>query len=230
MTAAEPDSSAPRDRRKVLLAVAGVLVAVALVALVVAMFTGGDEEADEPAAPVIQPLVLTAPPDTTGFIGVDGNPATPNPGEVEKVLAAITGYLKEATVTPLSTPRAATSTTAPPGTADVATYFTEAAAGQIETVDGLTLSDRHLPFASDGVSTSTLTVALGGVMQDGAPQFVNATINVVMVAKGDQDVTISRTGELVLRPVDGQWKIAGYKLVVERALGDLTSTTEAAFG
>jgi len=44
-------------------------------------------------------------------------------------------------------------------------------------------------------------------------------------------VIVRRTGDLVLQPVDGKWRIGGYKLVAKRSFGTaVTTTSEAAFG
>lgn len=217
------------DRRKLLLAVTGGVVAVALVAVVLVLVLGGGD--GEEAAPVAHPLGLTTPPDTSGVIGVDGQPAPLAQADLDGILVTVEGYLKEATITPLSQKKdGGPTTTAAPGAPTLAGFFTDGTAGRLQGDDRLTLSDEHLPFARGGVSTAKATVALAGIVQDGSAQFVNASIDVVMLVKADPEITVRRSGDLVLRPVDGGWKISGYELVVERAFGDRTTTSEAAFG
>lgn len=219
------------DRRRLLVAVTGGVVAVAIVAVALTMVLGGGGS-DEDGAGKILPLELTALPDQSGVIGVDGQPAQLTQAELDAVVATLLAYLREATVTPLylEKPDEDETTTTLAGAPSLESFFTDTAVGRLQTEDRLTLSDEHLPFAKDGVSTSKATVALTGIVQDGAAQFVNATIDVVMLVKGDDEITVMRSGDLVLRSVDGTWKIAAYKLSVTRAFGDRTTTSEAAFG
>lgn len=224
-----------RDRRKLLLALTGAVVGIAVIAVLLTsvLGDGGDGGKGTTAAEDLQPLRLTAPPDTSGIIGVDGQPAQLSDEEMDAVLDVVLGYLRAATVTAVTTerPDEDETTTTEPGTRSVASYFTRVAATRLESDDVIVLTDEHLPFAGDGVSTTKLTVALAGIVQDGTAQFVNASIDVVMVVKGDEDITVQRRGDLVLRSNEGTWGIAGYQLSVQRDFGDRTTTTsEAAFG
>ncbi|HLF99074.1 MAG TPA: hypothetical protein VI916_01280 [Acidimicrobiia bacterium] len=218
------------DHRRRLLIGTGAIVAVALVGVLLATVFGGSDDDKRPEAPVVRPLALTSPVDTSGIIGVDGQPTQPPQADLDAILAAVTGYLKDATVTPLSTlPDDGVTTTAPAGN-PLAAHFGPVAAGSLQGTEIQALSDAHLGFAEGGVATEKLTVALAGIVQDGATQYVDATIDVLMVVRGDQDVTIARTGNLVLRPLDGSWKITAYRIDVTRTIGSETTTSEAAFG
>lgn len=219
------------DRRRMLLIGTGALVAIALVGVLLATVLGGSDDEKREAAPVVQPLALTAPADTTGILGVDGQPTQLPQADLDAILATITGYLKDATVTPLSTPpEGDETTTSAPEANPLRAHFGPDAAGNVQGVALQALSDAHLGFAADGVSTSKLNVALAGLVQDGATQYVDATIDVVMVVNGEQAVTVARTGSLVLQPIDGSWKITAYRIDVARTVGGQTTTSEAAFG
>ena len=228
----------PRDRRRLLLWITGGVVAVALIAAVLAIALGGDggddEEAEEPT-PILT-VKLTAPVSASGVIDVNGAAAQLTPDQLTAVTTAIQVYLTEATVKPLSTKppeedEETTTTTTAAAVDPLAASFTESAATRLKTDDRFALSDAHLPFAEDGVSFTTATADLAGIVSDGTVQFINATIKTVaMVHTDEQMITVTRTGNLVLRNVDDHWKIAGYDLKVERAIGGQMTTTEAAFG
>ncbi|MBI2169214.1 MAG: hypothetical protein HYU28_06895 [Actinobacteria bacterium] len=226
-----PISDLRTDRRKLLLTVAGAAVAIALIVVVLATVLGGGDGEGDGGPPPGGTLALTAPPDTSGIVGLDGQPAQLTPADLDAIVATIEGYLRDATITPLSQTPDETSTTQA-GPAPLAAHFVEALTPRLGGDDALTLTDAHLGVAEDGVSTAKATATLAGLVQDGAAQFVNATIDVVVLAKGvpaeDDEVTIKRSGDLVLRPVEGGWKIAAYKLSVEREFGDRTEESQAA--
>lgn len=217
------------DRRRFALAITGAVLAVAAVVAVVLVALGdGDDGDDGPVAPDVLPAALTAPADTSGVIDVDGRPAALSQEELDAVVAVVEGYLGEATVDPLSRPPSDETTTTAADDPGLEALFADAVKGRLQGGDILALSDAHLGFAEGGVLTDRATLSLSGVVQDGSAQFLNAAIDVVMVVRGDQPVTVKRTGDLVLRLVDGQWKIAAYKIKAEREFGDLTTTSEAA--
>lgn len=233
-------TSGPAANRTRLLMITGGLVGLALLGTVLVLVLGGDDDEKEgrPAPPAIRPLELTAAADTSGVIGIDGAPTSLPPADQDAILATITGYLKDATITPLSTPPPdedadeadGTTTSSAPATAAMTAHFTDSAAASLDAERLLAVADAHLPFASDGVSTTKATVALAGIVRDGATEFVNATIDVGMVVRTDDPITVNRAGDLLLRRVDGTWRIAAYNIAVERSSGDGTTTSEAAFG
>jgi len=220
------------DRRKLFLAITGGVVGLALLTAVLVSVTGGDSDDDTPAAPS-GPIELTAPA-TQEVFTLAGDPGTLRPEDLDAAMATVETYLNAAALeAPLVDPES-TSTTSPEGAVgrgDARAQFTDAAAGRFATDDALALSDAHLaPAKSASPQTASVDAVTGLVGDDGAGQLVVLTISVTTRVDLDGDITITRTGDLVLEPVDGAWRISGYQLRVERSRDGETTTSEAAFG
>lgn len=218
------------DRRKLLLFVTGGVVAAALLIVVLVATLGGDGGDDTPAAPS-GPIELVASA-TQEVFTVSGEAGQLPPEDLAAVLDTVEAYLNAAALeAPLVDPR--TTTTAPQGAraaGDARPFFTTAAAGRLDTDDILTLTDAHLAPA-DGASPQGATVdAVAGLVgEDGRGVLVVVTLTVRTLVDLDDDVLVTRTGDIVVELVEGAWRISGYDLSVERSHSSETTTSEAAF-
>jgi len=173
------------------------------------------------AARAPKAVVKIAPGDTT--VHATGGGPDALPGEVTTgVMAAIDGYLADAAARPLQKGR-------PGDEARLATVLSPAVMARLAGPDRTVLVDEGLPKATGAVKVTAKPVVLTG-LADGSGKVVVVTAGLATTtrtrtAKGP--VTITRTGDLVLRPDDGTWKIVGYALTVDRVgkgLGTADST------
>lgn len=221
---------AEADRRHLLTAVAGVFVAAAATLTVLAFVLGGGGDEEPPPK---KPLTIAAPTTLDDVFDLRGEPAELPAEDIAAIEALVKGYLEAATIEPLEHDPGDEASAAP---TPLATYFTAAATPRLETDDRLALADHHLPRAEHGVSTERADLDLAALLgDDGSAQLVAATIDVSMVVRtGDDDVIVDRAGDLVLERVEGEWRIGGYEVNVERIFASETTTTrqqeEASFG
>ena len=125
-------------------------------------------------------------------------------GVLAGVLSTLNRYLDGAVIAPMKSGRAAT---------DLPALFTATAAQRLGGPDRATLVDDGGPAGQavgiDDAST-TLTGLAGG---DGSISMVAAKVDVVVRAGPPADATrVARSGELVLVPDGGAWRIDGYDL------------------
>lgn len=222
------------DRRLQSMLVAG---AVVLVAVVVFVFTGTGGGGSDEGVVNATPLHLTmADPSTAKVYGSDGQPTQLAAADRDAVQRAIEGYLQAATVTPLD--QKAHPKKDETGAANLAPWFTTTAGPRLSGTDHEALADDGLPAAKHGVSTDFANATgLAALVQNGKAQLVTLTIDVQMTVRTGKlagqeadAVVVHRQGDLLLQPVNGQWKIGGYHLKVTRDFGNATTTTKAAFG
>jgi hypothetical protein len=192
----QPPTRASRARRAALLACA----AVAAVGISV----------PAAAAKTPKPVVKIAPGAVTVY-KVGEAPDTLPDDVRNAVIATLTGYVNAATVTPLQ--KGAVDD------AGLATALAPAVTARLAGPDRAVLVDEGLPKATSRVKVAATPVALTG-LADGAGSVVVVTANVdatttTKTAKGR--LVIKRTGDLVLEPDNGTWKITGYTLNVVRA-------------
>lgn len=138
----------------------------------------------------------------------DGPPALP--GDVrDAVMTTLRRYLRAASAKPLRT-----------GTVDDAAIQTTlglAAIARLGGADRQILVDERLPRADRVVLTTSPVQLTGLADEQGRVVVVTARLDATTKAKTKQGaVTIRRTGELVLTPDAGAWKITGYDLAVDR--------------
>lgn len=187
---------------------------VAALTLVTACTSGSPKSA--PGLPPV-PLAFTVS-------GVEvqsvSQPAPPLPDEVRaKVMATLDAYLDRATAVPLRTGS---------GAGDLAGLFTSAASARLNGPDRPALVDEGLPRAA-GVQAVASTARLGALAgSDNAVSVVAATIDLRLQSTGDDQLTIARSGDLVLVPDGGTWKIDGYDLSTARDSGGGGPTTTTA--
>ena len=89
--------------------------------------------------------------------------------------------------------------------------------------------DENLPPATDigkEAAVATLTALAGA---DGTISVVTANLDLRLTGRVDgAPLTLERTGELVLMPEGGTWRIDAWDLKVTRRLADTTTTTTTA--
>ena len=137
------------------------------------------------------------------------------------VIATLTGYVNAATVMPLQQGAV--------DDAGLATALAPAVAARLAGPDRAVLVDEGLPRAkpTSKVKVTATPVALTG-LADGAGSVVvvTATVDTTTTAKTTKGkLVIKRTGDLVLEPDNGTWKITGYTLNVDRAGKAVRPTT-----
>ena len=175
------------------------------------------------AAPA--PLPVPAPPPIT-FTGAVYDLHTA--GRVEPaafdaawagVLDTLNRYLEAAVLTPLRSG-------GPAG--DLTPLFTPPAAQRVMTVgpDRFAFIDENLPPVSDVRAESAVAglTALAG--PEGIMSVVTAGLDLRLIGHIDGAlVRVTRTGELVLMPEGGTWRIDAYDIQVTRTLANDTTTT-----
>jgi hypothetical protein len=128
------------------------------------------------------------------------------------VMAAVTRYVKAATVTPLR--RGVINQE------DLGRVVDPAVITRLGGPDRATLLDEGLPKAVGMFTTRARPVALTALADaDGRIVVVTAQLTVDTIGKNERGrFHVVRTGELVLSPQpDGSWRIAGYDLTVDRS-------------
>jgi hypothetical protein len=152
-----------------------------------------------------------------------GGPVTLADADRDAVLAAVSGYVQDATVAPIE------GKAAP----DLAGRFTAATAPALQGAQRDALVDTGVPRATGKVTATLAPVALRGLADpNGAIDLVGATLDAtVTTTAAGGPVTVHRTGELMFTRDGGAWKILGFTLAVTRdgaGLGAATSTTSKA--
>lgn len=205
----QPPTRASRARRAALLACAATAVA----AVGISIPPAG-------AAKTPKPVVTMTSGDVTVYKVGDAPDTIPDDVR-NAVMATLTGYVNAATVIPLQK-----------GVVDdagLATALAPAVAARLAGPDRAVLVDEGLPKAKSKskVKVSATPVALTG-LADGAGSVVvvTATVDTTTTAKTTKGkLVIKRTGDLVLEPDNGTWKITGYTLNVDRAGKAMRPTT-----
>jgi hypothetical protein len=206
------------------------VVAVLMVALgaslALAGCSGGD---DEKAAPT----TTTAPPKTTfdiplGEVSADsaGAPVTISGDQSQRVLDALTTYVKGATIQPLRSGK--------PATADFGVIFDASTLASATTTDRGILLDEGLPQVTGDLTVTSQPVNLLG-LGDQSGNLTLVTTSLVVDAsgatkvKGAAPVHVVRLADFTLQPGGfGSWKITAYNVTVVREGIDLATTTGAA--
>ena len=136
------------------------------------------------------------------------------------VLATLNRYLDAAVLTPLRSG-------GPAG--DLAPSFTPLAVDRATAApDRAAFVDEGLPAATDIralAAVATLTALAGA---DGTVSVVSATLDLRLAAQaGGAPATVARTGDLVLLPDGGTWKIDAYDIRASRTFAGAATTTTA---
>jgi hypothetical protein len=204
---------------------------VATAALVLALgaalvLTGCSGGGDEKAAP----SSTTAAPKTTfditlGEVTADsaGAPVTIASDQSQKVLDALTTYVKGATVQPLRSGK--------PATADFGAIFDTNTLMSAMTTDRGILLDEALPRVTGDLTVTTQPVNLVGLGDQAGNLTLIATSLVVDATgatkvRGAAPVHVVRTADFTLQPDgSGAWKITAYNVTVARDGIDASPTT-----
>jgi hypothetical protein len=136
------------------------------------------------------------------------------------VLSTLNQYLEAGVLTPLFSG-------GPAG--DLAPFFTSPAVDRVtKGPDRAAFIDEGLPPTADvraDASVATLT-ALAGT--DGTVSVVSASVDLRLTGQANgAPVTVRRTGDLVLLPDGGTWKIDSYDIQATRTVADAATTTTA---
>lgn len=172
------------------------------------------------------PTVAVPPPAPITFTGAGFDLHTAGrvtPAAFEAAWAGVLGtldrYLAAAVLTPLRSG-------GPAG--DLTPFFTRPAAVRVMTVgpDRFAFIDENLPPVSEVRKESAVAglTALAGA--DGIMSVVTAGLDLRLVGHiNGALVTVTRTGELVLVPEGGTWRIDAYDISVTRTIADSITTT-----
>lgn len=203
----QPNTRASRARRAALLA------CIAAAAIATAAPAGA---AKKPKA-----VVKVAPGQVTVYKTGDAPDALPADVQTA-VMNTLTGYLAAATVTPLKTGRA-------DDTALGATLALPVVA-RLSGTDRAILVDEGLPKSKSTIKVNGAPVNLTALADaDGSVAVVTAQIDTTTTTKTVKGpLSIKRSGELVLEPDNGTWKITGYTLTVDRVGKGIKTTTTTA--
>jgi hypothetical protein len=186
----------------------------ALVVALAACGGGGDDGAKPVQAPTGASLELTA-----GDVRVEaaGNPGTLADADKQAIVDTLRKYVVAATINPLRGK--------PVG--DLAPIFTSEASASLRGPDGAAATDEGLPKATAKVTAKAPPVGLTALSdQSGAIDLVGATLYLNVDTKAARGpIHVLRSGELVLRRDAGTWKIASYKLAVNRTGAGVTTPT-----
>jgi hypothetical protein len=203
-------SSAPRRRRA--LALIGASAALVTVAAAGAI-AYASRSAPTKRAAADASTAATLPPVTTFRLAgeeVPASGATSLPSTVSTgVLATLNRYLDSAVITPMRSGRAA---------GDLSTIFTASAAQRLSGADRATLVEDVEPGAGRNGRVDEASARLTGLLDSGGSILtVAAKVDVVLrTGPSGAETRVARSGELVLVPDGGAWRIDGYDLRVTR--------------
>ncbi len=212
-----------RARRRPVVATTVVVLAFVLVAGIVAASCsggGGSEQAKS---------TTTTKPETKidiplGNVSADsaGAPVTVSADQAQRVLDAVTTYVKGATVQPLQSGK--------PATADFSAVFDPATLASATTTDRAVVLDEGLPKVTGNLTVTAQPVTVMG-LGDQSGKLTLATAALVVEVTGETKVKgeplkVVRRANLVLQPSPfGTWQITAYDMIVSRGGAGLTPTT-----
>jgi hypothetical protein len=186
----------------------------ALVVVLAACGGGGDDTAKPAKTSTGASVRLTA-----GNVKVEaaGNPGTLADADKTAIVDTLKKYVIAVSVNPLEG--------RPVG--DLGPIFTAAASASLKGPDGAAATDEGLPKATAKVVAKAPPVALTALSDpSGAIDLVGATVYLYVDTKAaGGPIHVLRTGEVVLRRDAGAWKIASYKLSVNRTGAGVTAAT-----
>lgn len=177
---------------------------------------GGADSAKKTTVPAGSTLELTA-----GQVQVEaaGTPGTLSDTDRDAIIDTLRKYVVAATIDPLHGK--------PVG--NLAPIFTAEATASLTGPDGAAATDQGVPKATAQVKAKAPPVLLTALSDpSGAIDLVGATLYLDVNTKAaGGPVHLLRTGELVLRRDAGTWKIASYKLSVNRTGAGIPVPTTA---
>jgi hypothetical protein len=192
------------------------LLGLALALLLAACGGGGGDARAATPAPAGSRLNLAAGPVQ---VAAAGTPGTLSDADRAAIIATLRSYVTAATIDPLHGK--------PVG--NLAKVLTPQALASLTGTNRDAVVDESLPKATTTVTVKNPPVALtalgepnGSINLVGAPLFL-----VVQTKASGGPVKVVRTGEVVLSHDAGTWKIASYKLSVERTGAGLPAPSKA---
>jgi hypothetical protein len=209
-------------RRRVAVTTALVLTLVLVAGIVAASCSGGGGSDAAKSTTTTKPETKIDIP--LGDVSADsaGAPVTVSADQAQRVLDAVTTYVKGATVQPLKSGK--------PATADFGAVFDPTTLASATTTDRGVVLDEGLPKVTGNLTVTAQPVTVLGLGdQSGALTLATATLLVdvtgVTKVKGDP-LHVVRQANFVLQPdPSGTWKITSYDMVVSRGGAGLTPTT-----
>jgi hypothetical protein len=185
-----------------------------LVVLLAACGGGGDGDAKPAKTSTGASVTLTA-----GEVKVQaaGNPGTLAEADKAAIVDTLKQYVTATSVDPLEGK--------PVG--DLGPIFTPEASASLKGPDGAAATDAGLPKATAKVVAKAPPIGLTALSDpSGAIDLVGATVYLYVDTKAaGGPIHVLRTGEIVLRRDTGAWKIASYKLSVNRTGAGVTAAT-----
>jgi len=190
-------------------------------------FTNQTSRTQSPAVTTAAPSLPLPRPEPIHFTGAafDLNAATEVPPSRSYdaawagVLDTLNRYLDAAVLKPLRTG-------GPAG--DLTPLFTAPAAARVMAVgpDRFAVIDENLPPLSDVRQDKALAGLTGLAGTDGVMSVVTAGLDLRLIGHiNGAPVTVVRTGEFVLVPERGIWRIDAYEITVTRTVAQDTTTT-----
>jgi hypothetical protein len=228
MDAGPPSRSSARrrrTRRRALAAVAAALVIVLGAGVALASCSGGGS--DDAAKTTTTGAPKTSVDIRLGDVSADsaGAPVTIASDQSQRVLDALTTYVKGASVQPLRTGK--------PATADFGAIFDPTTLASATTTDRGVLLDEGLPAVTGDLTVTSQPVALVG-LGDQSGNLTLITAALVFDATGATKVKgaplhVVRKADFTLQPdAAGAWKISAYDVVVTRDGANLSTPTTSA--
>jgi hypothetical protein len=202
---------------------AAAAVAFALVAaLGVASCSGGGDSSTAASTSTTAPTTRIELP--LGNVSADspGAPVTVSADQSQRILDAVTTYVKGATVQPL---RSGT-----PTTADLSGLFDTGTLATATTTDRGVVLDEGLPKVTGDLTITAQPIGMVG-LGDQSGHLALITTGLLLDVRGqtavkDSPLHVVRRADLVLQPdPSGTWKITAYSMVVARDGAGLTPTT-----
>jgi ketosteroid isomerase-like protein len=151
-----------------------------------------------------------------------GPPATMSADQSQRVLDAVTTYVKGATVQPLQSGQ--------PATADFGAVFDPPTLASATSTDRAVVLDEGLPKVTGNLTVKAEPVTITG-LGDQSGNVTLATARLLLDVTGvtkvkGEPLHVARQATFVLQPdVSGTWKVTAYDMIVSRSGAGLTPTT-----
>jgi hypothetical protein len=188
--------------------------------------SGGGDDSASPTTTVAPGTRLELP---LGTVTADsaGAPVSVTPEQSQRILDALTTYVKAATVQPLRSGK--------PATADFAGVFDPATLGTATTSDRGVVLDEGLPRVTGDLDVEAQPVTVTA-LGDQSGNLALAAVKLVEDVKGGTEAKggplhIARQADLVLQPTaDGTWRVTAYSMTVTREGAGVSPTTTSTTG
>ena len=209
-------------RRRVVVVTTAVLAAVLVAGVGIVSCSGGGDDKQAKSTSTTKPATTIDIP--LGDVTADsaGAPATMSSDQSQRVLDAVTTYVKGATVQPLQSGK--------PATADFGAVFDPTTLTSATSTDRAVVIDEGLPKVTGNLTVKAQPVNITG-LGDQSGNVSLATASLVLDVTGvtkmkGEPLHLARQASFVLQPdASGTWKITAYDMIVSRSGAGLTPTT-----